>query len=80
LGWVFETQEPFESIVRQRRATLGNSERLPQTFIVTEDEALILMDGSTQGGPKLVTLEGWNLGPIKIVRGIQIAVTQEFIS
>ena len=58
---------------------MGGTERLAQPFIVPEYKRLVFAERSTGCTTKLIAAER-RLHRVKIVPGIQSAVTQEFVT
>src|ERR1700730_11325653 len=67
---------------RRRRGhsvDIGDALRLPDPFVVPEDERSVLVDRPPSERAKLVPLEGWNRALVKKVSRIERAIAQELV-
>src|SRR6202042_2321185 len=53
--------------------------RLPQLFVVEEEEQLVLLDGPSNTAAKLILAVGRYLRRVKEVAPVQVAVAEEFV-
>ena len=52
---------------------------MPETFIVKEEERLVMHNRSPECGAELIAAEGRDRRPIEVISGIERAVAEELI-
>src|SRR6267154_1349115 len=73
-------QLPVSSFLRRNGGNLGDPLRLADSFIVSEEECVVLDDRPADSSPKLVPLEGRNLAHIEIVQRVELAVAEKLVT
>src|ERR1700675_423189 len=69
-------QKPVARILRRHLIYVRRAKILTETFVVDEEEGLILLDGTSHRSAKLVAMKRWN-GPVEVISRVETFVAQK---
>ena len=65
--------------LRRHDCKVRDAFRLPDAFVVSKKECLVLENRSAYGSAKLIPFERWDLSHVEVVPGVEAAVAKELV-